>query len=169
MCSLSYISVDDVAARVMRQGRGALMAKFDLKSAYRQVLIHPDDRWMLGVDWKGRLYVDKALPFGLRSAPMIFNAVAEALDFIIKQKGVRWVGSFYLGDFSIVGRLECGRDLRVALQTCVRVGFPVAEEKTEGPATRITLLGIVIDSNLLELRLPREKLKKLRELVEKWQ
>ena len=56
----------------------------------------------------------------------------------------------------------------MALDTSVRVGFPVAEEKTEGPATRITLLGIVIDSDLLELRLPREKLEKLRELVEKW-
>ena len=56
-CSLSYISVDDVAARVMGLGRGALMAKFDLKSAYRQVPVHPDDRWLLGMDWNGKLYV----------------------------------------------------------------------------------------------------------------
>lgn len=167
MCFLSYISVDDVAARVVRRGRGALMAKFDLKSAYRQVPVHPDDRWLLGMDWKGRLYVDKALPFGLRSAPMIFNAVAEALAYIIKQKGVGGL-DHYLDDFSIVGGPECGRDLRVALETCVGVGFPVAEEKTEGPATRITLLGIVMDSDRLELRLPQEKLEKLRELVEKW-
>ena len=29
-CSLSYMSVDDVAARVVKMGRGSLMAKFDL-------------------------------------------------------------------------------------------------------------------------------------------
>ena len=169
-CSLSYISVDDVAARVVRQGRGSLMAKFDLKSAYRHVTVHPDDRWLLGMDWDGRLYVDMALLFGLRSAPMIFNAVAEALAYIIKQKGVEGL-DHYLDDFSLVGgpqSPECGRNLKAALETCDQVGFPVAEEKTEGPATRITLLGIVLDSDLLELSLPREKLEKLRELVAKW-
>ena len=87
---------------MMWQGRGVLMAKFDLKSAYRQVLVHPDDLWMLGMDWKGRLYVDKALPFGLRSAPMIFNAVAEALAYIIKQRGVGWVGSLLTSPLLVV-------------------------------------------------------------------
>ena len=51
VCSLSYISIDDVAVRAIHKGRGALMAKFDLKVAYRQVPIHPDDRWMLGMEW----------------------------------------------------------------------------------------------------------------------
>ena len=41
-----------------------------------------------GMEWKGQLYVDTALPFGLRPAPMIFNAVAEALVYVIQQKGV---------------------------------------------------------------------------------
>ena len=59
------------------------MAKFNLKEAYRQVSVHPDDRWMLGMIWKGQLFVDTALPFGLRSAPMIFNAMAEALAYMI--------------------------------------------------------------------------------------
>ena len=46
------MSVDDIAARVMLKGRGALMAKFDLKEAYRQIPVHPDDCWMLGMEWK---------------------------------------------------------------------------------------------------------------------
>ena len=29
--------------------------------------------------WKGKLFVDGALPFGLRSAPKIFTALADAL------------------------------------------------------------------------------------------
>jgi len=86
---LSYISVDDVAAKVVRIGKGASMAKFDLKSAYRHVPVHPEDRWLLGMEWKGRLFVDTMLPFGLRSAPVIFNAVAEALAYIMRGRGVR--------------------------------------------------------------------------------
>ena len=100
--SLSYVSVDDIAARAMRKGRGALMAKFDLKEVYRQIPIHPDDWWMLGMEWKGQLFVDSTLPFGLRSAPMIFNAVAEELAYMIKLKGVKGL-DHYLDDFSIVG------------------------------------------------------------------
>ena len=43
LCSLSYVSVDDTASRVLELGRGALVAKFDLKAAYRHIPIHPDD------------------------------------------------------------------------------------------------------------------------------
>ena len=71
-CSLSYISVDDVAREVVKLGKGALMAKFDLKAAYRNVPVHPDDRWLLGMVWENQLFVDTTLPFGLRSTPMIF-------------------------------------------------------------------------------------------------
>ena len=61
------------------------MAKFDLKAVYRHIPVHPDDQRLLGMEWKGGLYLDAALPFGLHSAPVIFNAVAEALAFIIRQ------------------------------------------------------------------------------------
>ena len=36
---------------MVQAGRGALMAKFDLKSAYRQVPVHPHDRKLLGMEW----------------------------------------------------------------------------------------------------------------------
>lgn len=71
LCSLSYVSIDDIVARVVNTGRGAMLAKFDLKSAYRQIPVHPDDKWLLGMDWNVMLYVDSTLRFGLRSAPAI--------------------------------------------------------------------------------------------------
>ena len=74
------------------------MAKFDLKAAYRNVPVHPEDRWLLGMVWGDKLYVDSVLPFGLRSAPAIFNAVAEGLSFLIRSRGVGWLRR-YLDDF----------------------------------------------------------------------
>ena len=56
----------------------------------------------------------------------------------------------------------------MALKVCRDSGFPVAEEKTVGPTTLIPLLGIELDSEWLELRLPPGKLTKLCELVGKW-
>ena len=42
-----------------------MLAKLDLKEAYRMVPVHPQDRVLLGMHWKGETYVDAALPFGL--------------------------------------------------------------------------------------------------------
>ena len=80
LCSLSYVSADDAAHAVAKLGRGAGLAKVDIKSAYRMVPVHPEDRMLLGMIWEGALYVDTTLPFGLRSAPKIFNTLADTLE-----------------------------------------------------------------------------------------
>ncbi len=77
LCTLSYTTVEEVAAQAASVGKGALLAKTDIESAYR--LVHPQDRILQAVRWEGAYYVDPMLPFGLRSAPNIFNAIADAL------------------------------------------------------------------------------------------
>ena len=61
-CSLSYTSVDHIAARVADLGRGTLLAKMDVKQAYRRVPVHPSDRHLLGMLWRESVYVDKVSP-----------------------------------------------------------------------------------------------------------
>ena len=56
------------------------MAKTEGKSAICNVPVHPSDRWLLGLEWKGNFFVDTTLPFGLRSALKIFNAIADAVQ-----------------------------------------------------------------------------------------
>ena len=58
--------------------KGTLLAKCDIKHAYRNVPMHPQDRLLLGMQFKGQLYVDTTLPFGLRSAPKLFTVIAKA-------------------------------------------------------------------------------------------
>lgn len=53
-------------------GVGTHITKVDLKSVYRIVPIHPEDRHLLGICWDNNVYVDQALPFGLRSAPKLY-------------------------------------------------------------------------------------------------
>ena len=102
LCSLQYTSVDDITTQVLTTGRGTLMAKIDIKNAYRNIPIHPTDRHLLGMEWQHQLYVNGALPFGLRSAPKIFNTVADALEWILQHRGVEtyiiiWMISSYWG------------------------------------------------------------------------
>ena len=61
-------------------GRGALLAKVDIEAAYRLTPVHPQDRPLQAMRWDGDIYVDPMLPFELRSAPKIFNALADALQ-----------------------------------------------------------------------------------------
>ena len=169
-CSIRYASVDTAASLVLGQGRGALMAKLDLRHAYRVVPVHPADRLLLGMRWHGRLYVDTALPFGLRSAPKIFSAVADALLWAMHCRGMR-NAIHYLDDFFFVGppgSLACAVALQVALAACDELGMPVAVEKLVGPTTRIVFLGIELDSMSMQIRLPDEKLCNLKTLIAKW-
>ena len=87
LCSLSYISVDNVANAILQLGPGTLLGKMDVKEAYQIVPIHLSDRLLLAIQWKGNLYIDKVLPFGLRSAPLLFTALADAAEWVIRQKG----------------------------------------------------------------------------------
>ncbi len=108
LSSLHYVSIDTAVRRILELGRGALLAKVDIAHAYRNVPVHPDDRQLLGMQWNGRLFVDKALPFGLRSAPKAFTAIADALEWVLRERGVTWC-IHYIDDFLTAGppRLEC--------------------------------------------------------------
>lgn len=46
-----------------------------------------------------------------------------------------------------------------------KFGVPLSQEKTEGPATRLSFLGIELDSIAMIFCLPADKLTKLKELV----
>ena len=70
--TVQYVLVDAFIDG-MSLGRGTLMAKFDVASAHQNVAIHPDDRPLLGMKWRGQYFVDLVLPFGLCSAPFIFR------------------------------------------------------------------------------------------------
>ena len=72
LCSLSYMKVDDIVQQVLQLGRGALLAKIDIESTFRNIPVHPNDRHLLRMRWCNQLYIDTILPFGLRSAPKNF-------------------------------------------------------------------------------------------------
>ena len=170
LCSLEYTSVETAVALVLLQGKGALMAKLDLKAAYRIVPVHSADQHLLGINWRKVKCLDQALPFGLRSAPKLFTAVADGLAWAMVSEGVVDV-IHYLDDFFFCGPARSstwGAALDTALPLCERLGFPVAPDKVVGPATVLTFLGIEIDSWKQELRLPAEKLSRLKVLVNNW-
>eukprot|EP00117_Sycon_ciliatum_P029789 scpid74607/ scgid1212/ len=136
--SLHYDSVDTAIAAIMRLGKGSLLTKVDIRNAFRLCPVAPSDWHLLGIRWNGMYYYEKVLPFGLRSSPFIFNQLATAINWVLVH-----VGSLPFQFLNI----------------------PVATEKVEGPSTVLTFLGLELDTDRLEVRLPQSKLLALRRLV----
>ena len=169
--SLQYIKFDDVVAMVTKLGRGALMAKFDVQSAFRNLAVLPSQRYLLGMKWRGKFFVDLVLPFGLRSAPFIFNSVAEMVEWILRHNYSIPDLLHYLDDYITAGPpecLDCARNLAVASSVCQQLGLPLHPDKTVGPSTCLTTLGIELNSILQIARLPTAKLLDLKLLLREW-
>lgn len=52
LCGLSYVTIDDAINKIMELGPGTLLAKLDVKSAFRLIPVHPADRHLLAMQWK---------------------------------------------------------------------------------------------------------------------
>ena len=170
LCSLKYITIDDAINYIVRLGPGTHLAKIDIKSAFRLLPVHAADRHLLGVQWKGAVFIDTCLPFGLRSAPKLFNTLADLLAWIMEQHGAQPL-LHYLDDFLTIGPPNsniCQQNLDTIKQICDILGVPLALEKVEGPATSLSFLGITLDTVTMEARLPPEKLRRLQLLVTEW-
>ena len=94
LCSLEYTSVDQAAGIIKELGHRCRLAKIDIKSAYRIVPAHPEDRLLLGMKWQGQSYVDTVLPFGLRSAPK--KSSMRSLTAWHGSYNMRVCGTFYI-------------------------------------------------------------------------
>ena len=158
LCSLHSSSVAEAAQQMVQCGRGALMA---FKSAYRMVPVRPDDSRLLGIQWEGVTYAEFALPFGLRSAPILFSAVADGPLF---RSGEEF-SIHYLDDF-----FYCGPPNSPACHgdSCPFVPQTGSPEKVEGPTTSLTFLGIQLNSVSKSLSLPPEKLAALKLRLSAW-
>ena len=155
LCSVSY---DQAVVIVRSLGKGCLLTKLDLKEAYRVVSVHSSDQRLLAVQWKGSTYIDKTLPFGLRSAPNLFSALTDAMMRFLHKQAVE-SALHYLDDFLLLGPPGSPgyhRALSITVALCTELGFPVSPKKTEGPTTSLIFLGIEMDT-VGQLRLPGEK------------
>ena len=166
LASLTYVSVDEVVQKVLRY----IVSKNGYKAGAQKRPSSPEDLRLLGMCWEGSTYIDAMLPFGLRSAPLIFSAVVDAVAWIMSQHVVSWLDQ-YIDDLISAGcpsTTECARITELMHTMCRKVGMPVEPENDQGPATTITFLGLKLDTVALEVRLPQDKLANLRTLLRSW-
>lgn len=148
------------------------LAKLDLQSAYRSVMIHPSNHPATGLHWKfpghpNPTYMyDSRLPFGSRRSPGIFHRLTQAVRRMMKRRGFSAL-VVYLDDFLIVAPTyeECLAALNTLISLLRSLGFSIAWHKVEGPSQALTFLGILLDSRSMSLELPAPKLRDLHALL----
>lgn len=169
--SVSFNNFDSAVSIVSSLGRGALMAKLDIKSAFRICPVRQEDWHYLGFSFLGFYFVDLCLPFGLRSSVERFTQLSDTLLWIMKNNCKIANCTHYLDDFYLAGppsSPQCEDDMQKTIALFKNLGVPLAPEKIEGPVTNLTFLGIEIDSQTMSIRLPEEKLSALISLLQKW-
>lgn len=160
-----YDSIDWIINLVQKHGTHCLMAKTDIQDAFRIIPICPDDYHLLGFSWQGQYYFDKCLPMGASSSCQIFEKFSVALQWILQSKYGAGDMSHILDDFFFIGPANssnCKNDLTNFLYLCKCIGVPIKMSKTQTPTTIITIYGIEIDSDLMEARLPVDKVEKIK-------
>ena len=90
---------------------------------------------MTELHWYGlagqiKLYINTVLSFGSRSAPKIFSAIADALEWVLTKYGVTFI-LHYLDDCLTIGKpesKECKQNLETIQKVC-RGAFKTRENR----------------------------------------
>ena len=136
---------------IIDAGRHCIIIKKDIKDAFRNIPVAPHMQWLLGLKWEDNYYKEACLPFGLSTAPFIFNLYAEAFHWIL-QSYCHWDRLVhYLDDFIHVVPSECANKNHLAtlnsdyntITDCL--GIPRNESKDHA-GTVVPIFGIEVDT-----------------------
>lgn len=163
--------LDHAADAIRALGPGCLLIKIDVEAAYKQVPVRREDWPLLGFKWRGHWFYERTLPFGLKSSCRLWELYATALHYFFEHDlGIQCV-VHYIDDFLFVLKPDqelAQADLKRALDLCARLGIPIAGDKTEGPCTLLTFLGIELDTVTMTARLSAAKLEELQTILRDW-
>ena len=161
-----YKSVDNVLAMLQE---GDYMAVVDIKSAYRDVPIFPDHRRYLGLKWEingETVFIeDSRLCFEPSYFDKISGFVYNILAIMYNIQAVN-----YLDDFIVIGATleEATWAQKVVIKILRYLGFYISWGKVTPPSQVCRYLDLDIDSIRMEVRLQKDKLEKLVNLLKKY-
>lgn len=162
--AIQYISIDNIFDLIRTFGRRCYIIKRDIKDAFRNIPVAPADRPLLAFSWDNKTYMECCLPFGLTTAPFIFNLFAEGLNWLLTVYLPLASIVHYLDDFIAIFPSSVG-SLPKALATFNTIYIPLTDalgiprnDSKDAAGTVVSVLGVEIDTSLLQARMPRDKL-----------
>ncbi len=170
-------SASEFCSALLKCGEGAIMSKFDLVVAYKQVPCKIEDLRLQGFMWLGKYFCETRQIFGAGTSLCNYDILGETLktialvqcsiphNLVMRQVDdvpvVSPKGSGWCEEFSTVYKKMCS-DVNVELAECCPLADKAFENVTKGK-----VLGVVFDSKNLSWMLPAEKrMKTMRSVAE---
>ena len=164
---LTFLKTDDFALRIFQLGKGCLMFKIDLSRYFRQIPLDPGDYSLRGYVIDGKIYFDKVLPMGMRSAPYIAQRITNAIAYICRQ--LEFFILNYVDDFVGAELQEKIWQAYMTLKDLLEeLRVETSKEKLIPPTTRLEFLGITFDSNTMTMEISQEKIQEIRQELSTW-
>ena len=131
--------IEDLYAQL---GNGMFYTKLDMRHAYEQITLDEESRKYVTVNTQRGLFQYKRLPYGVNSAPAIFQRIMESLVKDIPRTMV------YLDDILVAGNSthEHLQTVDTVLTRLKDAGFRLKQEKCEFMKTSVEYLGHKIDA-----------------------
>ena len=119
------------------------------------------------IDNQWYYFVDKCMPFGAAISCSHFQEFSDAISHIvayITSKGnVNYLDDFF---FAELLQLLCNKQISTFIDVCGKVNFPVSMEKTFWATTKLSFLGLLLDTVEQLICVPIEKIKKAKNMIE---
>lgn len=118
------------------------------------LVVRHQDRRLLGFHWNHTVYSENCLPFGLRTAPFLFNLFAEGLHWMLEcqiaslSREELVLLLHYLDDFIFILSARASPWAIAAIYNLITDHLGVPRNSTKNQrGTRVEVLGFVIDTS----------------------
>lgn len=151
--------VQDAVSIIIHYGFQVTLAAIDISRAYRNFPLEPMDWPLTCIAFDDLFYIDVAMPFGSRLSSLYMQRIASYLQRALARQNV--IAIIYLDDALIISPRDVDPQdqFQTVINTFRGVGLPIAWAKLVSPTTNLRFLGIIIDVQQKELRIPLEKIR----------
>ena len=179
LCSVRYPDFSDAVRLCSKFGKQCKLGKSDMTSAFRHLGIlkkhwkflvmkarNPDVNDVNYNKWF--YFVDKCLTFGSSISCAHFQAFSDTVAHIVQHKtGEDLVN--YLDDylFAALMSLLCNNQIKIFMEVCELIKFPVSLEKTFWASSQLVFLGLLLNALEQTVSIPADKVQKGLTLVNK--
>ena len=175
-CIYTFPKLDDFRRMVLRCGPGSFLWKRDLSRFFLQIPMDPNEYNHVCLVWRGLFFFFIALAFGLRHSGLQGQRLTDAVSWIHRRRGLETSEEqmFNVENYSDdLGGCESTRAR--AFESFGQLGFLFQDlgleesiKKAEEPSTKMTYLGVMFDTEAMEMRVPPEKLSEIKAEINLW-
>ena len=151
-----------LAAKILEYGPGCLLYKVDLSRAYRQLRTDPLDWPFLMLQWDDQHYLDISIPFGLRHGASACQRTTEAVSAIAKEEAGADTAPYIDDTIGAALPQHAWPHYHHLLDLMSQLGLDAAQDKCEGPTTRITWIRVLFDTICLTMAIDPAKVEEAR-------